>query len=581
MPPLRPYQQTLLRRAQDTLADDAAARVMLQLPTGGGKTVIAGALLADWLAGGQRKAAWLTHRRELAGQTRGMLAAAGIFANADVNWIPGTDAPARPGGAVILMAQTVGRRNVRRQIWGRYDAGDLLIIDEAHHATAAGWARAIRQWPGPVVGMTATPWRLSQDEGFDHLFSRLICGPQVAELQELGSLCPARVLMPPQEQRIAGGAVQRTGDYNEAGIIRANRDRPDIMTAGALAFRHEHCGGRQTVAYAVSAQHAHNLAAVFNHAGVPAAVILSDTNRQERDAAIAGFAAGRVKVLVNVLVATEGFDLPNADCIIVTRPTLSLSVYLQMVGRGLRPKPDGGDCIILDLAGNAITHGLPDDRREWSLRPRGRSGNGDAPVVWCPQCQAVAPAASRICPVCGYDFGKDCDLCGRWRSGRDWQYETYCGNAHEPVCDRCHKDAHLQAHLPVFRPPDIPTDTAQPEDKMPPPMFPRPTLTLTTGCPPCSANCWPQNGKPSPPAAQCSATNCAGRLSSGKPNWQIPKRCTRCLTISLIHNRGLSCPAALPPNSVCSLSGKTAGGPSWPRGSRSWKTWQTARLTGS
>ena len=369
---LRPYQQDLRRRVQDALAANPYARLMLQLPTGGGKTVIAGALLADWLQDG-RKAVWLTHRKELAEQTRRMLTDAGVSAITNVNWTPGEDAPAMAGGIVILMAQTVGRRTARREVWNRYDGNDLLVIDEAHHAAADGWTRAMRQWLGPIVGMTATPWRLSEKEGFDYLFGDLLCGPQTADLQALEkpALCEAQVFIPPPEQRIAGGVVGSIGDYTEAGIEQANRDRPDIMTAGALAFWQKHAEGRPTISYAVSVDHAHNLAAVFNDANIPAAVILGDTNREERDQAIAGFRNGQIKVLVNVIVATEGFDLPDASCVIIARPTMSLALYLQMVGRGLRPKPDGGDCLILDLAANAVTHGLPEDYREWSLKPRG------------------------------------------------------------------------------------------------------------------------------------------------------------------------------------------------------------------
>ena len=90
------------------------------------------------------------------------------------------------------MAQAVSRRNSRTKVWGNYSNGDLMIIDEAHHAAAGGWERAIQQWPGSVIGMTATPWRLSEKEGFDHLFSELHCGPQVVALQSARWLCPAR-----------------------------------------------------------------------------------------------------------------------------------------------------------------------------------------------------------------------------------------------------------------------------------------------------------------------------------------------------------------------------------------------------
>ncbi len=464
---LRPYQQDLLRQVQAALAGAPKAPVLLQLPTGGGKTVIAGALLSEWLTA-DRKAVWLTHRKELAEQTRAMLNEANVSAITDVNWIPGADAPAMSGGAVILMAQTVSRRTARREIWNRYNSSDLLVIDEAHHAAADGWTRAIRQWPGPIVGMTATPWRLSEVEGFSHLFDELCCGPQVADLQALGSLCDAQVLMPPPEQRISGGAVDRTGDFTEAGIEQANRDRAGIMTAGALEFWQKRANGRPTIAYAVSVSHAHNLASVFNEAGIPSAVILGDTGREERDAAIAGFRDGSIKTLVNVAVATEGFDLPDASCIIIARPTMSLALYLQMAGRGLRPKDDGGNCLILDLAANSVTHGLPEEYREWSLQPRGKRSEGDAPVVWCPTagCGTAAAASSHRCPACGHEFGKPCARCGRWRPWPRWQHETHCNNAHQLVCDLCHIDAHIQAHLPVAPPLDELLGQYDPEDEM-------------------------------------------------------------------------------------------------------------------
>ena len=295
---------------------------MLQLPTGGGKTVIGGALLANWLDD-NRKAVWLTHRKELTD--------AGVSARTNIRWKPGTDAPARAGGTVIFMDQTVGLRTDKHRIWNCYNPDDLRVIDEAHHATADGWARAMEQWSGPIVGMTATPWRMSEEEGFDHLFDDLLCGPQTADLQahDPPFLCSARVLLPVVERRIAGGAVgHRLGDYTEAGIAQANRDDPDVMTAGALAFWQQHANNRPTIAYAVSVDHAHNLVSVFNDAGVRAMVILGDTERRERDEAIAGFRDGSVKVLLNVIVATEGFDLPDASCVIIARPTLSLALYL-------------------------------------------------------------------------------------------------------------------------------------------------------------------------------------------------------------------------------------------------------------
>ena len=448
---LRDYQRDLLERVQLCLESDKA-RVMMQLPTGGGKTVVAAHMLSNWLSGG-RKAVWLTHRNELAHQTgQVMTNTTGIPALTDSKWAVGSPAPAIANGVVILMAQTVSRRVADQSIWSRYDLDDLMVIDEAHHATARGWELAMRYWPGRVVGMTATPWRLSKREGFDHLFSELICGLQVADLQSFNSLCEARVLVPATEQRIRSGKIGSTGDYTEPGIEIANKDRPDLMTAGVLRFWRKHADDRQTVVYAVSAGHARNIVDIFNYDGISAQSILSHTPRDERAAIIAEFKSGALQVLVNVAVATEGFDLPDASCVVIARPTESLALYLQMVGRGLRPKPDGGNCMILDLAGNSVTHGLPEARRAWSLEPRTRiPSEGEAPVVVCVHCDAVSPAASHNCQFCDEPLGKDCRRCGKWRSWNRWSMEKSCRyrSLHEVVCDLCHEDAHIRSYLPA------------------------------------------------------------------------------------------------------------------------------------
>ena len=437
----------MLERAQSALNQSQNSRVMLQLPTGGGKTRIAGGLLSSWLKDG-RKAVWLTHRRELAAQTEGMLQEDHVSATKDIQWTPGTKAPPIPNGVVILMAQTVSRRTAGAEVWESYDSSDLMIIDEAHHATAEGWARAIKQWPGPVLGMTATPWRLSQREGFDHLFEELVCGPQVASLQSDGWLCNARVLSPPEDELIQGGQVDSTGEYSEPGIEEANRDR-DIWTAGALRFWQKNGENRQTVVYAVSVMHARNLANVFHNAGIPAGVLVADTPDKERAELIHRFRKDDLKVLVNVAVATEGFDLPDAACVLMTRPTMSLALYLQMAGRGLRPKPNSGDCVVLDMVGNSLRHGLPEKDREWSLRARGEEPPGDMPLIRCEKCEVLSHASSHQCDYCGEPFGEPCGRCGTWRAWKRWSRKTMCGQDHELVCDLCHYDAHVLAKLPV------------------------------------------------------------------------------------------------------------------------------------
>ena len=338
-----------------------------------------------------------------------------------ISWKPRTKAPRIVNGIVILMAQTVGRRtaNIADDVWGDYGANDLMIIDEAHHSVATSWERAIQQWPGKVLGMTATPWRLSKKEGFDHLFDELICGPQVRELQNNEFLCQSQLLLPNEADQIRGGDAPSHLDYNEKSIEAANPNK-DVFTARALKFWQEHAEKRQTIVYAISIRHAENLAALFQEAGIMAEVIHTKTDPDVRTQAIENFANGNLRVLINVAIATEGFDLPDASCIVIARPTKSLSLYLQMVGRGLRSKKDGGNCLILDLAGNAIVHGLPEKDQKWFLGARSDSGNGDGPIIICEECQTASPAASHKCKSCGNPFGKDCSRCGKWRSFRSW-----------------------------------------------------------------------------------------------------------------------------------------------------------------
>ena len=444
---LRPYQQDLLAKSRTALTP-VGSRVMMQLPTGGGKTEIAGALLRDFLVDGH-KAVWLTHREELAEQSANRLKEHWLIPAMPATevWQRGRAAPHMPNGVSVLKAQTVGRRNTGRlDIWANYGPEDLLVVDEVHHSPAPGWERAITQWPGRVWGLTATPWRLSQREGFDHLFHTLVVGPQTSEMQGKGYLAPSRVFAPKRDDRIKGGTVGQLGDFTEGGIEKATEQF--VLTTLAVNFWQSMAAGRQTVAYAVSRGHADNLVRAFTDRGVAAAAILSGTSPGDRERAIEDFSTGKLTVLVNVAVATEGFDLPDASCVMMTRPTKSLALYLQMVGRGLRPKEDGSECLILDLAGNSEEHGLPEEHREWSLGARGNPELGDPPARHCHECNVVSHPARQICPQCGADLGKPCLRCGKFRPWSRWTED--CPIEHEKVCDLCHRDIHVGNRIGAY-----------------------------------------------------------------------------------------------------------------------------------
>ncbi len=219
------------------------------------------------------------------------------------------------------------------------------------------------------------------------------------------------------------------------------------MTTRAVLYWEEKARGRPTIAYAVSVDHANNLACQFNRKDVRAAVILGNTKHGAREETIRRFRDGDLEVLVNVAVATEGFDLPDASCVLITRPTKSLALYLQMVGRGLRPKAGGGDCLILDLADNAEEHGLPETIRRWSLYSRSEQPAGDPPVSYCPACGFTTHPANHECPNCHAPLMKKCGRCGVHRPWSAWSSTSQCPVDHEAVCDRCHDDKHVELEL--------------------------------------------------------------------------------------------------------------------------------------
>jgi superfamily II DNA or RNA helicase len=233
------------------------------------------------------------------------------------------------------------------------------------------------------------------------MFDHLVEGPTVATLVDHGYLSTARVFAPPQVADLSG-LRSRGGDYAQDQL--ADRlDRPTV-TGDAIDHYQRLCNQKRAIAFCCSAKHAESVATAFNLQGVPAATLLGTTPTEERDQLVRQFAAGTIRVLVTVDVVSEGFDCPAAEVAILLRPTQSEGLYLQQVGRVLRPAPGKPHALILDHVGNVHRHGFPDDHRDWSLADRPRRGSKDgapAPTVrTCETCFA-AFAPQPVCPVCG------------------------------------------------------------------------------------------------------------------------------------------------------------------------------------
>lgn len=393
---LRDYQGELIQGGRAAMRHHR--RVLLQLPTGGGKTPIASYMAGQTAAGG-RSCWFICHRAELVEQTSKTFRKFGIQHGVIAAGYPMT--PAQP--VQVCSIDTLKNR------LDKLAPPALAIWDECHHVGAAGWARVMEALPGAFhVGLTATPWRLD-GSGMGQWFDEMVCGPSVAWLIEHGYLSPYQYVAPPLAD------LSRFKKKNDQLKDQAEAmDKPTLI-GDAIGHWRKFADGQRTVGFATTVAHSQHLAAQFNSAGIPAAHLDGGTKKNERRAIIRDFATGGLLHLFNVSLFGEGFDLAaiadmdvTIDCVTMHRRTQSLSLFLQMVGRALRPA-DGKVATIIDHAGNYQLHGLPDDDREWTLEgqsKRGRAANDNAPPppVICqgPGCfQAVRRPLPEHCPYCG------------------------------------------------------------------------------------------------------------------------------------------------------------------------------------
>lgn len=385
---LRPYQTALLDGARQAFRERKRA-VLLQLPTGGGKTVSGSQMIAGSSAKGN-VCWWLAHRRELIAQTSKTFSAMGIQHGV----IAGGNSTDPHKRVQIGSIQTVARR------LDDLSPPDLIIFDECHHLGAAQWQKIFDAFPNAkIIGLTATPWRLD-GKGLGAWFQDMISGPTVAELIDEGSLSRYRLFAPTQVDTSA--IKMQAGDYKRDDLA-ATMDKPSI-TGDAVQHYLKLCRGKRAVAFAVNVEHSQHIAAQFNANGIRAEHVDGTMDAGSRDGAIQRFIAGETLVLTNCELFGEGFDVPAIEAVILLRPTKSLSLHLQQVGRALRPSPGKTEAIILDHAGNSLIHGLPDDDREWTLADREKRKKGESASVaikTCMECFHIyrpAPA----CPACGH-----------------------------------------------------------------------------------------------------------------------------------------------------------------------------------
>jgi superfamily II DNA or RNA helicase len=348
---LRDYQEALLQGIFEQWK--SAPRVMAQLPTGGGKTVIFSAIAQEFARHGDRVLV-LAHREELITQAAAKLE---TVTGKPVGIIKAGYAP-NP----LFPIQVASVQSLIRRLRDWPDFG-LIVTDEAHHSTAKTYRKILEAYDGAYqLGVTATPIR-TDGSGFVDLFDSLVSGPTVKELIDLGHLSRFKMLAAkPMETK---GVRTVAGDYSSAGLAKANNV---VKLSGDLveAYRH-HCPDRRCLVFAISVAYSQAIAARYTAAGIPAIHLDGETPSDIRKEALARFAEGEIKVISNCGLFGEGLDIPALEAVQIARPTKSLGLWLQMAGRALRPAPGKDFAILLDHTRNHLIHGLPTRKRIWTL----------------------------------------------------------------------------------------------------------------------------------------------------------------------------------------------------------------------
>lgn len=374
-------------------------------PTGAGKTVIAAASIEREP---DETVLFLAPRRELIRQTSNKLRDVGVDHGIILAGAGGMNLYSRVQVASrdTLIARALRKRKL---ILPRFTR---IHIDEAHIGVSARFNELLGMWPdAQITGYTATPCR-SDGKALGRVYDEMIEVSTYRELTERGFLVPARYFSVSEPDL---KSVRITaGEFNGADLD-AVMNKTELV-GDIVEHWLTHAANRRTVVFATSIEHSVALAKEFIEHGVSAEHVDAMTPQSAREEIFERFQHGITQVLTNCTLASVGFDLPELDCVVFARPTNSLGLYLQMLGRGLRPASGKSDCLVLDHAGNVHRHGFATDERYWTLHGKyaldeqrtkeakeQKQKEAGTVTIKCPNCKCMFEG-SRQCPDCGFWF---------------------------------------------------------------------------------------------------------------------------------------------------------------------------------
>lgn len=394
---LRPYQQKFIADVRNEFRQNHK-RVVGVAPCGAGKTIMTGWMTKQASSRG-RRVIFFVHRQELIKQT------SETFTNLE---IPHGIICAGVSQQLELPVQIASVQTLARRL-DKIPKPDLLICDECHHILAGTYQKILDKWSDSyLLGVTATPQRMGGINLCD-VFDSMIQAPDVKELIKLGNLTDFDYYAPDTHIDLTG-VRSKFGDFVQADL--ANVMNNNKIIGNIVDHYKKIVAGKSAICYCVNVAHSKMVTDSFNKFGVSAAHIDGETPSTIREQLVEEFRLGKISVLCNAELFSEGFDVPNMQAVILARPTKSLTLFIQQAMRPMRP--DSSDpnkrAIILDHVQNYKRFGLPDTPHEWSLDPNPpKKDKGEPPVKTCPQCGLVVPISARNCPQCYFQFVSDED----------------------------------------------------------------------------------------------------------------------------------------------------------------------------